>query len=161
MPTVELYKGRCFCGAVEVEVQGQPLAAAICHCESCRHWHSAPLNAWMVWPEDRVRVSAGHDALSVFNKQGPDGPSERTFCKHCGAAIMNRKPGYGMVVVYATVLEGSGLEYMPSFHSFYGEGVMHIADGLPKYRDLPAAFGGSDTRLDEPARTGMRAGLAA
>ena len=61
-----------------------------------------------------------------------------------------------MVVVYATVLEGSGLSYEPTFHSFYEEGVMHVADGLPKFADLPAEIGGSGRRLDQPERTGMR-----
>jgi len=28
--------GRCFCGAVEVEVTGQPEAMGYCHCGSCR-----------------------------------------------------------------------------------------------------------------------------
>ncbi|MGH8146510.1 MAG: GFA family protein [Rhodanobacteraceae bacterium] len=156
MPNSQTFKGRCFCGAVEVEVQGQPVAAAICHCESCRRWHSAPLNTWVVWPADNVRVTAGQDNLVEYNKHGPDGPSARTFCKRCGNAIFNRKPTYGMTVVYATLLEGSGLTYAPTFHSFYDEGVMHIADGLPKFVDLPAELGGSGKRLDEPAHTGMR-----
>lgn len=150
------FKGRCFCGAVEVEVQGQPVAAAICHCESCRQWHSAPLNTWAAWPTDKVRVTAGPDQLVEYNKHGPDGPSGRTFCKCCGSAIFNRKPAYGMTVVYATLLEGSGLRYEPTFHSFYGEGVMHVADGLPKFSDLPVELGGSGKRVDEPAHTGMR-----
>jgi hypothetical protein len=93
--------------------------------------------------------------LIWINKDGAVGLDERRLQGAFG--IMNRKPGCGMVVVYATVLEGSGLDDRPSFHSFYGEGVMHIADGLPKYRDLLAAFGGSDMLVDEPARSGMRA----
>ncbi|HET9818610.1 MAG TPA: GFA family protein [Rhodanobacteraceae bacterium] len=156
MPDSESFRGRCFCGAVEIEVQGPPVAAAICHCESCRRWHCAPLNTWAVWPADKVRITAGQDQLVEFNKYGPDGPSARTFCKCCGSAILNRKPAYGMTVVYAAVLEESGFKYEPTFHSFYGEGVMHIADGLPKFADLPAELGGSGKRLEEPATTGMR-----
>jgi hypothetical protein len=45
---------------------------------------------------------------------------------------------------------------VPTFHSFYGEGVMHIADALPKFADLPAELGGSGKQLDEPPGTGMR-----
>lgn len=156
MSDSQTFKGQCFCGAVEVEVQGPPVAAAICHCESCRRWHDAPLNTWAIWPADNVRVTVGQDQLVEFNKHGSEGPSVRTFCKRCGSAVLNRKPTYGMTVVYATLLEGSGLRYEPTFHSFYGEGVMHIADGLPKFEDLPAEFGGSGKRLDEPAGTGMR-----
>ena len=152
----QTYRGSCFCGAVAVEVQGPPVAAAICHCESCRRWHSAPLNTWAVWPDAMVGIVAGADQLAEFNKQGPEGPSRRTFCRRCGASVMNRKPGYGMTVVYATTLEGSGFVFEPTFHSFYGEGVLDMADGLPKFADLPAPLGGSGRRVDEPSRTGMR-----
>lgn len=156
MPDPQEFGGTCFCGAVEVTVEGPPLAVGICHCESCRRWHMAPLNTWGVWPADKVKVTAGRDELGEFNKLGADGPSRRTFCSRCGSAVCNRKPTYGMTVVYATVLEKSGLEFEPAFHSYYGEGVMHIADGLPKFEDLPAALGGSGKQLDEPSATGMR-----
>jgi hypothetical protein len=30
------HKGECFCGAVKVEVSGEPEAMGYCHCRSCR-----------------------------------------------------------------------------------------------------------------------------
>jgi hypothetical protein len=30
------YTARCFCGAVQFEVAGEPAAMGYCHCESCR-----------------------------------------------------------------------------------------------------------------------------
>jgi hypothetical protein len=32
------HKGECFCGAVHVEVSGEPEAMGYCHCRSCRSW---------------------------------------------------------------------------------------------------------------------------
>ena len=32
------HKGTCFCGAIEVTVNGAPAAMGYCHCDSCRHW---------------------------------------------------------------------------------------------------------------------------
>lgn len=156
MSEAETFEGGCFCGAVQVEVHGQPAVAGICHCESCRKWHSAPINAWGIWPDDRVKVTAGRDQIAEFNKQGADGPSGRSSCKRCGGAVFNRKPKVGMTVVYAMTLDGSGLVFEPTFHCFYGEGVIHMADGLPKFEDLPAPLGGSGKQLDEPSSTGVR-----
>ncbi len=156
MAETQTYKGGCFCGAVEVEVKGQPAAVGICHCESCRKWHSAPVNAWAVWPDAMVKVTAGQDHLLGFNKQGADGPSGRSSCKRCGGAVLNRKPKIGMTVVYAMTLDSSGLMFEPTFRCFYGEGVLHMADGLPKFDDLPAPLGGSGKQCDEPAGTGFR-----
>jgi hypothetical protein len=61
-----------------------------------------------------------------------------------------------MTVVYAMTLDGSGFGFAPGFHCYYGEGVLEMADGLPKYADLPSALGGSGRRLDEPAQTTWR-----
>lgn len=156
MAEAHVFKGGCFCGAVEVEIDGPPVAAGICHCASCRKWHSAPINTWALWPDASVRVTAGQDRLLEFNRQGADGPSGRSSCQRCGGAVFNRKPHFGMTVVYAMTLDGSGFVFEPTFHCFYGEGVLHMADGLPKFEDLPAALGGSGTQCDEPSSTGVR-----
>jgi hypothetical protein len=73
MSGAETFRGGCYCGAVAVEVEGPPVAAGICHCESCRRWHSAPVNAWAIWPDARVRVTAGAEQLLEFDKQGSGG----------------------------------------------------------------------------------------
>jgi len=33
---MSVYKGKCFCGAVEIMVDGDPVGAGYCHCASCR-----------------------------------------------------------------------------------------------------------------------------
>lgn len=30
------YVGGCFCGAIEIQVTGEPVAMGDCHCASCR-----------------------------------------------------------------------------------------------------------------------------
>lgn len=153
MSDAQVFRGGCYCGAVEVEVRGQPVAAAICHCESCRKWHAAPINAWALWPDAAVSVPRGADGLLAFDRQGGGGPSTRTSCARCGGALFNRKPLFGMTVVYAMTLHGSGFVFEPTFHCYYGERVLDVADGLPKFEDLPARLGGSDEQVEEPAAT--------
>jgi hypothetical protein len=36
-----------------------------------------------------------------------------------------------------------GLAFAPSLHVHYGEKVMAVKDGLPKFKDFPKDFGGS------------------
>src|SRR5258708_7938208 len=43
------HQGKCFCGAVEIEVQGNPEAMGYCHCSSCRSWSASPVNAFTLW----------------------------------------------------------------------------------------------------------------
>ena len=114
------------------------------------------MNAWAIWPDAAVELRAGREQLGEFNREGPGGPSGRSFCTRCGGAVFNRKVQIGMTVVYAVTLAEAGFVFEPTFHCFYGEGVLAMADGLPKYEDLPAPLGGSGKRLDEPAATGFR-----
>jgi hypothetical protein len=41
------------------------------------------------------------------------------------------------------------LAFAPGVHVHYQETVLHIHDGLPKLKDLPAEMGGSGTPLPE------------
>ncbi len=53
------YKGECFCGAVHIEVSGEPEGMGYCHCRSCRSWSGGPVNAFTLWKPGAVRVTAG------------------------------------------------------------------------------------------------------
>ena|SRR5215203_2096217 len=50
------YKGECFCGAIRIEVTGDPEGMGYCHCRSCRSWSGGPVNAFTLWKPDAVRV---------------------------------------------------------------------------------------------------------
>jgi len=62
------YKGECFCGAVHIEVTGDPEGMGYCHCRSCRSRSGAPVNAFTLWKPDAVRITAGTEHVSVFQK---------------------------------------------------------------------------------------------
>ena len=46
-------KSGCACGAVEVELEGEPAVQAYCHCSSCRGWLGAPIHAARLWPTSK------------------------------------------------------------------------------------------------------------
>jgi len=50
------HQGECFCGAVRIEVSGEPEGMGYCHCRSCRSWSGGPVNAFTLWKPDGVRV---------------------------------------------------------------------------------------------------------
>ncbi len=51
-----VYRGTCFCGALEIEAAGVPMEMGYCHCTSCRSYSGAPVSAYLLWTSDRVRV---------------------------------------------------------------------------------------------------------
>lgn len=146
-----LYRGACYCGAVEVEARGAPRTSAYCHCRSCRDWLGAPINAWMIWRSDKVSIT-GDVTRSHKNPS-----SERVACAACGGAVANVKPQIGMTVLFATTLAEASPPFAPTLHIYYDERVMDVADGLPKFSTMPKGFGGDDARVAEPERTGWRA----
>jgi hypothetical protein len=86
------------CGAVQLEITGEPAVQAFCHCSSCRGWLSAPIHAAALWPATSVKVTKGADNLGLYKKTEN---SHRKFCKSCGAAVLVDHPGMGMVDVPA------------------------------------------------------------
>ncbi|WP_342363603.1 GFA family protein [Terrarubrum flagellatum] len=138
------HTGRCFCGAVEVEVAGEPEAMGYCHCSSCRSWSGGPVNAFSLWRPEAVKVAAGSEYLSTFKKTFL---SERKYCAKCGGHLMTNHPPLGLIDVFTATIPT--LEFKPSVHVNYAETVLPMRDGLPKLKDFPAAFGGSGEEVAE------------
>jgi hypothetical protein len=144
MATAKTLKGECFCGAVEVTTRGEPVAMGYCHCESCRHWSAGPVNAFTLWRPESVSITRGAGQLGSYAKTPQ---SVRRFCKTCGGHVMTEHPDMGLTDVYSAII--SGLPFKPTVHVHYQETVLHIRDGLPKMKDVPAELGGSGTMLAE------------
>lgn len=138
------YFGACFCGAVEVEVSGQPAAMGYCHCRSCRSWSASPVNAFILWKPEQVKVTKGADQIGTYHKTAT---SHRQFCRACGGHIMTNHPTFGLIDVYSATLPD--FPFTPQLHVNYAETVLPMRDGLPKLKDFPAEFGGSGETIDE------------
>jgi hypothetical protein len=138
------YTSGCACGAVQLELSGEPPIQVYCHCNSCRSWLGAPIHAATLWPTPSVKIVKGADNLALYKRTEA---SHRQFCKSCGAAVLIGHPGIGMTDVPAGSI--SGFKYSPTIHVHYGEKVMAMRDGLPKFKDFPKEFGGSGDMVPE------------
>ena len=138
------HRGACFCGAVEVEVNGAPEAMGYCHCRSCRSWSAGPVNAFTLWKPENVKVTKGADSIGRFKKSAA---SDRQFCTKCGGHLMSDHPTFGLIDVYAATIPT--LEFKPAVHVNYSETVLRMKDGLPKLKDFPAELGGSGATVPE------------
>jgi hypothetical protein len=91
-----------------------------------------------------VKVVKGADQLGLYKKTEN---SHRQFCQRCGGAVLVGHPALGMTDVMSVRLPS--FAFRPALHVHYGEKVLSMRDGLPKYRDLPKDFGGSGETLPE------------
>ena len=138
------YRGACFCGAVGIEVSGEPVAMGYCHCASCRHWSAGPVNAFTLWKPGAVKITQGAQQIGTYRKTEK---SDRKWCKVCGGHLFTEHPGWGVTDVYTAAIPE--LPFKPALHVNYQESVLHIRDGLPKMKDMPKEMGGSGETLPE------------
>src|SRR5436305_6383931 len=139
-----VHTGECFCGAVHVEVSGEPEGMGYCHCRSCRSWSGGPVNAFTLWKPDAVRITAGAEHLATFQKTPF---SRRRYCAKCGGHLMAEHPTIKLIDVFAATLPA--LIFKPGVHINYEDTVLPMRDGLPKLKDFPAKFGGSGQSMPE------------
>ena len=144
MSDANVHAGKCFCGAVELAVSGEPVAMGYCHCNSCRVWSAGPVNAFSLWPPEAVRITNGADNVGSYQKTEK---SIRKWCKICGGHLLTEHPLWGVTDVYAAVIPD--LPFKAALHVNYKDTVLPMRDGLPKQKDLPAEMGGSGVLLPE------------
>jgi hypothetical protein len=144
MSDANVHAGKCFCGAVELTVTGEPTVMGYCHCADCRAWSAGPVNAFTIWPPEAVRITKGAEHVSGYRKTER---SIRKWCTACGGHLLSEHPTWGVTDVAAAVLPD--LPFRPALHVNYAETVLPMRDGLPKHKDFPAEMGGSGELLPE------------
>lgn len=132
MNQVIVYTGSCFCGAVEIQAEGEPILMGYCHCNSCRQWSGAPVNAFALWSADDVGVTKGAAQVCTYNKTEV---TYRKSCTTCGGHLYLEHPSMGLADIRPAIIRG--LRFTPTIHIFYAESVLPIDDGLPKFAAMP------------------------
>ena len=139
----DIHEGSCYCGAVTIEATGEPLEMGYCHCHDCRRYSTAPVSAFTLWKPDAVKVTKGEESFGRFKSSEM---SERRYCTKCGGHISVDHPTLGLIDIRAPL---TNLVFKPVVHLNYEETVLPMKDGLPKFKDFPAAIGGSGETLPE------------
>ena len=102
------YRGRCHCGAIEFEVEGELEAVEYCNCSYCErvgflHWYVAPVDFTLL---------RGADAVETY--EFGTRTSRNRFCRACGVTPFRRpRSDPDKVDVNARCLEGVDLDALP------------------------------------------------
>jgi hypothetical protein len=140
----KIYKGSCFCGEVEITVSGEAAGMGYCHCDSCRSWAAAPVNAFTLWQPEAVKITRGAHHIGTYNKTSK---SLRKWCTNCGGHLFTEHPPLGLIDVYAATIPE--FPYEAGVHVHYQETKLRMRDGLPKLKDMPLEMGGSGIAIAE------------
>jgi len=124
----------CDCGAVSVEMSGDPKVHAYCHCEDCRELLQVPYHSVLAWEGERVHLSKG--SADAIEYQHPHKRMTRVFCRHCGDVLYNTNAkGWKLVsqLMYRKCNQNElPEEWHSNAHFFYDRRVIDIADELEK-----------------------------
>jgi hypothetical protein len=131
---------RCHCGAVRVELRGEPKAQFFCHCDDCQAVHGAAYIPVAMYPADAVSVTRGNPSAWKLRT------TPRTTCPECGTRIFAEVAGIGVRGVNGFLLPTG--TFKPAFHIQCQHAVRPITDDLPHYKAYPAWFGGSDETME-------------
>jgi hypothetical protein len=85
--------GRCLCGSVRFEYDGEVGPAGICHCADCRHVTGSAFNVGV-----RLEAKDFHVVKGVprgFTKRADSGNDlTRYFCPDCGSPLYGSSPAH-------------------------------------------------------------------
>ena len=79
--------GRCLCGSVKYELEGEPLVVAHCYCEDCQRVSGAGHSTGAMYPVERARVTG---IVAEFQLETAESIVTRTFCPKCGSPLHGR-----------------------------------------------------------------------
>jgi hypothetical protein len=127
--------GRCLCGHVQFELEGQLPPLVNCHCQFCRRAHGAAFVtiAWI--REAAFKIVSGEEAISRYAQAG----GIRCFCSRCGTRIFSASENGSEFLSLVVAALDQEPERGPVLHVNL-ESKAHwyeIADGLPGHESVP------------------------
>jgi len=77
-------KAHCCCGARSIEVEGEPVLNAICHCGNCKRRTGSAFGWSAYFADEQVTARTGNFGLYEITTR----PQRRWFCAACGTTLL-------------------------------------------------------------------------
>lgn len=124
------HTGRCLCGDVRYEFEGEPAGVDYCHCDSCRRNCSAPITTFVEVPREKFAFTAT-SPKSYESSKG----IRRLFCGNCGSPVAyDGDWDEANIHLYLVALDDPE-SFAPAKHVFAAEKLswFEMNDRLPHY----------------------------
>ncbi len=128
--------GKCLCGAVSFEVDGELASPDGCHCTQCRrqsghYWVSTDIE------RDRLKIK-GEEGLTWYRSSER---IKRGFCSTCGSALFWAADGHPKIAIGMGAFDlPTGIRMEKHIFTAYKGDYYDIADGLPQDEDWPGVL---------------------
>jgi hypothetical protein len=130
-----MYCGRCLCGGVEFQIDGELDPIQVCYCKQCQRAQGTALATNIPVASKMLRFIKGRELIRSF-ESSPG--KERCFCERCGSPIYSRRVNLPDVVrIRAGLLDARlPLRLRAHYHVASKPDWWSIAgDDVPKFMD--------------------------
>jgi len=136
------YDASCHCGQVQYQISREvPLDSKLCHCTTCQTQHAAPFQWAAIFHKTDINFTKGHHGLEWYDPSSKSADHHlpcKVRCSFCHSPIMDE--GRNMILVFPSLIkmetEKDRANFKPRCHMFYGQRVVDIPDGLPKWSGI-------------------------
>lgn len=131
--------GRCECGEIRFEADGDIEEFSHCHCSQCRRVHGAAFATFATVATESFRLIAGERSAREY-QSSPN--NFRTFCAICGSSLFMRGTEYPDEV-YLSMGAVDGAPKLPkAFHIYVAsKAPWHdITDDAPQFDTEPTSI---------------------
>jgi hypothetical protein len=131
-------QGRCYCGALRYEANGDPLFKGQCHCRECQYISGGLPNVVMGMPEAGFTYTKGKP--KEFRRSDLPNPVTREFCAECGTHILAKSSNLpGALILKVGTLDDPSVYGGPQMVIFTidKQAFHHIPEGVPTFERTP------------------------
>ena len=130
MADERVHRGGCACGAVRLEMRGEPENVRCCHCRNCQKTMGSPFFARALFKAEQFSVT-GETA-----RWATSAALERVFCPACGTRVYADRSGLTFVGVALAAFDDPAA-FSPGSHIFVSRKApwLKLDDGLPQWAE--------------------------
>ena len=132
--------GRCYCGAVRFQAEGEPRLKGQCHCRECQYLTGGAEHMFLIMPASGFSYVRG--APKKFKRPDLEHGVTREFCATCGTQLATRTPrDPSIVVLKAGTLDEPSLFGAPQVVLWTADAQrFHLMpEGVPQFAGFPSA----------------------
>jgi hypothetical protein len=132
------FEGRCYCGAIRYQVEGDPIFRVQCHCRECQYIAGGGPNLTIGMGEAGFSYTEG--TPKVFRRSDLETPVAREFCAECGTHLVSKAPGLpGVALIKVGTMADPSLFEGPqmAIYTMDQQGFHQIAEGVSSFERMP------------------------